>query len=52
MTVLLVLALTGIAVAAFAAVGHLQRIADAIEAQNNAYGIAEQPVASTSEEAS
>lgn len=43
---LLVITLAGIAVAAFAAVGHLNRIADAIEAQNRAYGIADEEPAS------
>lgn len=39
--VLLIIAVTALSVAAFAAVGHLARIADAVEAQNSFYGIAE-----------
>lgn len=51
MTVFLVIGVVMVACASLAAVGHLGRIADAIETQNRAYGITEDEAKSHSEAA-
>lgn len=51
MMALLVIVVGALTVASFAAVGHLARIADAIEAQNRSYGIGAQPAEAQKEAA-